>query len=114
MGKNFFLPIYRPKSQHFEPNHSIMRGKSANLKQRQSVHTKHGGIPKPRAEIGCSLGEWDEAGKRSNLYNFHCMTASVSVFGSRAWAGGFPLSDEECRGQTSPPGDCEVGHWATF
>jgi len=90
MGKKQFLPIYGPRSQHFEPNHSIMRGKSANLKQQhQSVHTKHGGIPKPRAEIGCSLGAWDEAGKRSNLYNFHCMTASVSVFGSRGWAGGF-------------------------
>jgi len=30
------------------------------------VHTKCDGVSPPTAEVGCSLGAWDGAGKRSN------------------------------------------------
>jgi len=41
------------------------------------------GVPPPTAEIGCLLGSWGGAGKRSNRYNVGFMAASGSVSGCR-------------------------------
>jgi len=63
----------------------------------------------PMAEIGCSLGAWDGAGKPLNRYNFGCMIASDSMFDSR---GGFPrrpIQQTFLRLELLHVGDCQVG-----
>ena len=66
-AKKTFFANFRAQNRHFEPRHSLMRGKSENVKDLwlgEDVHTKHGwGYHHPTPKIGCPVDVWGGASK---------------------------------------------------